>query len=199
MRQWRFPKLKSYLDLPVWLCVVCISIYDSSQLYHHVLSKLKWDVHKCIPTNEKKLFKWYQLNKTTSLALQFNLFHILKQIFSEDILQQSHCWTLVTAYKVFQFFLAFFFLIYKVTVIFKMPLNPTNVLWVEFILILNCPFFIRLSQYFSNETCQYIFIYNKSSLILKLVKLIWYFLFLDSYVHKKVVWIANWWFNSSKG
>lgn len=134
-------------------------------------------------------------------ALHCNLicFIFLNKFFLKIFYNNHTVGLLSQLIRYFSFFWLFFFFIYKVTVIFKMPLNPTNVLWVEFILILNCPFFIRLSQYFSNETCQYIFIYNKSSLILKLVKLIWYFLFLDSYVHKKVVWIANWWFNSSKG
>jgi len=47
--QWRFPELNC---LPAYT-IAYISIYDSFQLYHYVLSKLKWSVHKWVPTNEK--------------------------------------------------------------------------------------------------------------------------------------------------
>lgn len=68
-RQWRFPTLNC---LPAYI-VAYISIYNSFQLYHYVLSKLKWGVHKRVPTNEKIQFMWYQLNKTISFRLQFNV------------------------------------------------------------------------------------------------------------------------------
>lgn len=140
-RQWRFPTLNS---LPG--CIVAyISIYDSFQLYHYVLSKLKWGVHKRVPTNEKILFMWYQSYKTISFRLQFNLFYILKQNFSEDIWRKPELLRyhivgflqqLIWSFKSF----GIFFLIHKVTVIFRMPLNPDSVFWVKLFLILSCPF-----------------------------------------------------------
>lgn len=104
LEDWKFLKLNC---LPAYI-VAYVSVYNSFQLYHYVLSKLKWGVHKWVPTNEKILFMWYQPNETISFRRQFNLFHILKQHFSEDIWQNPelseipHCGILATAYMVFQ-------------------------------------------------------------------------------------------------
>lgn len=43
----------SYAELPAY-AIAYMSIYDSFQLYHYVLSKLKLGVHKRVPSNEKK-------------------------------------------------------------------------------------------------------------------------------------------------